>query len=54
MIYIAVTGTPCPIETVQHGGEADQTTFTGWKDSVRITPPAHAVELQSLERHAKG
>ncbi len=51
-IYIAATGTPHPIEIVQHGRETSQTTFTGWNDPVTLTAPAGAVELSKLEHKA--
>jgi hypothetical protein len=43
------SGKPYPIEIVQHGSVNGTTTFTGWNDAVKLTPPANAGELSTRE-----
>ncbi|HTZ65547.1 MAG TPA: hypothetical protein VMB51_15695 [Solirubrobacteraceae bacterium] len=49
-LYVATTGKPYPIEIARQGGQAGDTTFSGWNRQASVDPPAGAVQLGQLER----
>jgi hypothetical protein len=53
-LYVATTGQPYPLKLTKTGREHGQTTFTGWNDSVTVTPPANAIDISQLQHTNKG
>jgi hypothetical protein len=54
-IYIAVTGTPYPIEIIKHPlkkSHETHTTFTNWNQPIKLPTPPNATQLANLEHKA--
>jgi hypothetical protein len=49
-LYVASTGTPYPLEIVEHGPRRGRLVFSNWNQSVSLEPPEKAINLQQLQR----
>jgi hypothetical protein len=47
-LYVAVTGTPYPIEVVKDGSGGGQVAFDRFNQPVRLTPPSNAIDISQL------
>jgi hypothetical protein len=50
-LYVAGTGTPYPLEIVQHGARRGRLVFNKWNQPVSLEPPANAINIKQLQEH---
>jgi hypothetical protein len=48
-LYVAVTGSPYPIEVVKDGGSGGKIIFDRWNKPVTLTAPANAININQLQ-----
>jgi hypothetical protein len=47
-LYVATTGKPYPVQIAKSGAGGGTVSFDRWNESVKITPPANAIDITQL------
>jgi hypothetical protein len=50
-VYVATSGTPYPVQIAKSGTDGGTITFGAWNGSVILAPPAHAIDITTLQPH---
>jgi hypothetical protein len=48
-LYVATSGTPFPLEVIEHGANGGKIVFDEWNEPVRLIAPADSIDIAQLQ-----